>query len=74
MDEEALNMSIRKFLKQVQAVSEASDYASVTSWFVCKAGFSKKARQLLKESGVLFSNREEFNQLANQFAFFGLPA
>ena len=66
--------SIRKFLKQVQAVSEASDYASVTSWFVCKAGFTKKARQLLKESGVLFSNREEFNQLANQFGFFGLPA
>ena len=66
--------AIRKFLKQVQAVSEASDYANVTSWFVCKAGFTKKARQLLKESGVLFSKREEFNQLANQFGFFGLPA
>ena len=31
------------------------------------------ARKLLEGAGVLYSDRESFNKLANLFGFFGLP-
>ena len=65
---------IRKFLKQVEAVTTEKKYISYLGWYVCKGGFRKPARKLLEEAGVLFSDREQFNKLANQFGFFGLPA
>ena len=65
---------IRKFLKQLKAVTAEKKYASYLGWYVCKGGFRKPARKLLEEAGVLFSDREQFNKLANQFGFFGLPA
>jgi len=66
--------AIRKFLKQIQAVTFDAKYATYLGWYVCKGGFTKPARKLLEEAGVLFSDREQFNKLANQFCFFGLPA
>ena len=64
---------IRDFKKQVEIVSAKNQYAFVKSWYVSKGGFTKPARQLLEESGILFSDRAEFNKLANLFGFFGLP-
>jgi len=65
---------IRKFLKQVEAMTADKKYDFVQSWYVCKGGFTKPARKLLEKAGVLCSNRESFNKLANLFGFFGLPA
>ena len=66
--------AIRKFLKQVEAMVGEKKYDFVQSWYVCKGGFTKPARKLLEEAGVLYSDRESFNKLANLFGFFGLPA
>ncbi len=65
---------IKKFIEQVKVMKAKVGYASVVSWYVCKGGFSEEAETLLKKEGVLFSNREQFNKLANLFDFFGLPA
>lgn len=65
---------IKKFIKQVEIMRAKKGYTSLKSWYVCKGGFTKEAQTLLKKEGVLFSNREEFNKLANLFDFFGLPA
>ena len=65
---------IKKFIEQVKVMKAKVGYASVVSWYVCKGGFTEEAQTLLKKEGVLFSNREQFNKLANLFDFFGLPA
>ena len=65
---------IKKFIEQVKVMKAKVGYASVVSWYVCKGGFNEEAQKLLKKEGVLFSNREQFNKLANLFDFFGLPA
>lgn len=52
---------------------KAQGYATTTSWFFAKGGFVKNAAKLLDEAGVLYSDRVQFNKLANLFDFFGLP-
>lgn len=64
--------TVRLFLTQVEAMKKAG-YDTTTCWYIAKGGFVKKAAQLLDESGILFSDRAEFNKLANLFGFFGLP-
>jgi hypothetical protein len=66
--------AIRKFLKQVEEVTKENKYHEPQGWYVCKGGFTKPARKLLKEAGFLCSDRAQFNKLANLFGFFGLPA
>ena len=63
--------TVRKFLTQIAAMKQ--QYPTTTCWFFAKGGFVKNAAKLLDEAGVLYSDRKQFNQLANLFDFFGLP-
>lgn len=64
--------TVRDFLTQVAAM-KSQGYAITTSWFFAKGGFVKNAKKLLDEAGVLYSDRGQFNKLANLFDYFGLP-
>jgi len=64
---------VAHFLDQVAAVTAEKRYAQVERWYFCKQGYTTAAAERLREAGVLFSDREQFNALANLFGFFGLP-
>ncbi len=64
--------TVRDFLTQIAAM-KSQGYATTTSWFFAKGGFVKNAKKLLDDAGVLYSDRLQFNKLANLFDFFGLP-
>ena len=65
--------TVRDFLAQIEAIKQQGDYTTTTCWFFAKGGFVKNAAKRLQEAGVLYSDRAQFNQLANLFDFFGLP-
>ncbi|MFQ5616973.1 MAG: hypothetical protein ACE5GO_11020, partial [Anaerolineales bacterium] len=65
---------VRRFLAQVEAVARVYAYSRPTCWYICKGGFTSEAAAALQEAGVLYSDRAQFNKLANLFDFFGLPA
>ena len=65
--------SVRHFLEQTEAVVAEKEYTAVTRWYFCKQGYTDEASQMLQQAGVLFSDRAQFNALANLFDFFGLP-
>ena len=65
--------AVRHFLAQTDAVVAKKDYAAVTRWYFCKQGYTAEAAGVLREAGVLFSDRVQFNALAKLCGFFGLP-
>lgn len=65
--------AIRKFLAQTETVLAAEDYTNVTRWYFSKKGYRADAIAALEEAGVQYSDREQFNALAKQVGFFGLP-
>jgi hypothetical protein len=65
--------AVQKFLAQCETVLAEHDYATVTRWYFCKGGYTSEAKQALEQAGVLYSDLEQFNALANLFGFFGLP-
>jgi hypothetical protein len=73
--------AVQHFLAQTQAVMAEEGYATLTRWYFCKAcgesdrtsGYTGEAARALKAAGVLYSDLEQFNALANLFDFFGLP-
>ena len=65
--------AVQNFLDQVQLVQADEGYADVTRWFFCKGGYTTGAKEALAEAGVLYSDLDQFNALANVFDFFGLP-
>jgi hypothetical protein len=64
---------VRHFLAQTEAVVAEKGCAEVTRWYFCKRGYTAEAARALQQAGVLFSNREQFNDLAKLCGFFGLP-
>jgi hypothetical protein len=64
---------VQRFLTQTAAVTAKENYAHVTRWYFCKQGYTAEAAQALQQAGVLFSDREQFNALAQRVGFFGLP-
>jgi len=64
---------IRKFLKQTDKVIAKKGYAPVTLWYFSKRGYAPDAVQSLQQAGVLYSTLDQFNALAKQVGFFGLP-
>ena len=64
---------MRHFLAQTEAVVAKKEYAAVTRWYFCKQGYTAEAAGILREAGVLFSDRMQFNALAKLCGFFGLP-
>ncbi|MFQ5617196.1 MAG: hypothetical protein ACE5GO_12155, partial [Anaerolineales bacterium] len=65
---------VRDFLSQTDAVVTEKRYASVTRWYFCKSGYTTNGAKALEAAGVLYSDRAQFNALAQLFDFFGLPA
>ncbi|MEM7131776.1 MAG: ATP-binding protein [Chloroflexota bacterium] len=65
---------IEKFLKHTMAVKSEKGYATVIRWYFSKSGFTEEATKRLQEDGIYFSDQQQFNNLANQFDFLGLPA
>ncbi|MCP5076245.1 MAG: hypothetical protein GY947_23485, partial [Rhodobacteraceae bacterium] len=64
---------IRKFLKQTDTVIAEQGYTNVTRWYFSKKGYSPTAAQGLQQAGVCSSTLDQFNALAKQVGFFGLP-
>jgi hypothetical protein len=64
---------VRHFLAQTDALIKEAAYTTAIRWYICKGGFTTKALKLLQEVGILYSDRTEFNALANLFGFYGLP-
>ncbi|MBV7335147.1 hypothetical protein KFU94_44295 [Chloroflexi bacterium TSY] len=65
--------AVTQFLKHAETVQAEKGYTTVTRWYFSKSGFTEEATALLQAEGVYFSNLEQFNTLANQFDFLGLP-
>ncbi|MEM7134814.1 MAG: ATP-binding protein [Chloroflexota bacterium] len=65
---------VAAFLKQVESIRATKGYDQVTLWYVSKGGYTKDAESLLRTSNIYFSTLEQFNALAQQFDFLGLPA
>ena len=64
---------VHQFFEQIKMVQAEKQYAQVACWYVSKGGFTKRAVALLREQGVLMSDHERFNRLANLFGLLGLP-
>ena len=64
---------VHRFLEQTGDFVAKREYASVTRWYFCKQGYTAEGARALEDAGVLYSDREQFNSLANLFGFLGLP-
>ncbi len=64
---------IQKFLTQTETVIAKEGYTNVTRWYFSKKGYSPDAASRLRQVGVCSSTLEQFNALAKQVGFFGLP-
>ncbi len=66
--------TIRTFLQQTETVITTEGYTNVTRWYFSKKGYRPDAVKELEQAGVHYSTLEQFNALAKQVGFFGLPA
>lgn len=64
---------VAKFLRQCEQWLKKRPHGAIVRWYYAKSNFTIKARQLLEQEGVLYSDRQAFNQLARLFDFFGFP-
>ncbi len=64
---------IEKFLAQTETVIAKEGYTNVTRWYFSKKGYSPEATTRLQQAGVCSSTLDQFNALAKQVGFFGLP-
>ena len=65
---------VAAFLAQIDAVQSVKGYAQLTPWYVSKGGYTQGAEDLLRASAIAFSTLSQFNALAQEFDFLGLPA
>ncbi|MCP4285630.1 MAG: hypothetical protein GY792_14430, partial [Gammaproteobacteria bacterium] len=64
---------IQKFLTQTETVIAKEGYTNVRRWYFSKKGYSPEAATRLRQAGVCSSTLDQFNALAKQVGFFGLP-
>ncbi len=65
--------TIRTFLQQTETVITTEGYTNVTRWYFSKKGYRPDAVKELEQAGIHYSTLEQFNALAKQVGFFGLP-
>lgn len=65
---------VQDFLTEIEKVKAQKEIMTLKCWYISKQGFSANAVSALKKAGILYSNREEFNELAKLFAFVGWPS
>ena len=65
---------VAAFLAQIDAIQSVKGYAQLTPWYVSKGGYTQGAEDLLHASAIAFSTLAQFNALAQEFDFLGLPA
>lgn len=65
---------VENFLQHVETVTLTKGYTQVARWYFSKGGYTSDAETLLREEGIYFSTLAQFNALAQQFGFLGLPS
>ncbi len=64
---------IQTFLTQTDTVIAEQGYTNVIRWYFSKKGYRPTAAERLKQADVFYSTLDQFNALAKQVGFFGLP-
>jgi len=72
-EEKTTKPDVEKFIEQVEAVRVQREYKEANRWYFSKRGFTGPALELLQEEGIYYNDLEQFNLLANEFGFIGLP-
>lgn len=65
--------NVTAFLTQIETIQSTKGYTHLTQWYVSKGGYTAGAEELLRESSIYFSTLAQFNALAQEFDFLGLP-
>ncbi|MBV7330632.1 hypothetical protein KFU94_20830 [Chloroflexi bacterium TSY] len=70
-DERIQVKEIDYYLDQTDKVIAENHYTQVVRWYVCKSGYTSAARKTLEETGIFYSDLDEFNDLSK---LFGIPS
>jgi len=64
---------VEKFIQQAEAVRVERGFKEANRWYFSKRGFTEPALELLQAEGVYHNDLDQFNLLAEEFNFMGLP-